>query len=136
LQSEAGWNALVKVCGNEFSSGFPPGIVGLCRESQVQNVGGLESGLEAREAAAYFLAVAQCLRDMRLVADLPIIGRNQFRKKLARALASALDDSATSEQALQAAARDWREIIAEIGPAKVRDSYRASLGLSPKPSRE
>ena len=32
--------------------------------------------------------------------------------------------------------RDWREIVSELGAARVRDSYRSSLGLSPKPGRE
>jgi len=85
-------------------------------------------GTGSREATAYANAVAQSLRDTRLVADLPVIGRRQFRETLSRPLAAAIDDSATPEQALQSAAREWREIIARLGPAKLRDSYRASLG--------
>ena len=135
-QTEAGWNALLKICGADLTSGFPPGIVGLCRESQLPNAGLVESGLAGHEAMLYANAVAQSLRDTRLVADLPIIGRRPFHQTLARALAAACDDSASPEQILQAAALSWREIIGQIGQAKVRDNYRASLGLSPKPARE
>lgn len=137
LQTEAGWNALVKTCGADLVSGFPPGIVGLCRESQLPGAGSATPVLEPREASAYAQAVAGSLRDTRLVADLPIIGRAELRQALTSALTSALaaasDDSAAPEQALRHAARDWREIIERLGAAKVRDSYRDSLGLSPKP---
>lgn len=136
LQAEASWNALIKLCSSSLTTGFPPGIVGLCRESQLQSAGGLETHLEARDAILYANAVAQSLRDTRLVADVPMIGRRQFRQSLASALTSAIGGSETSELALQTAARDWREIIGKIGAAKVRDSYRVTLGLSPKPPRE
>jgi hypothetical protein len=132
LQTEAGWNALVKVCRADLSSDFPPGVVGLCRESQLQNTGIVESGLAGHEERLYANAVAQSLRDTRLVADLPLVARRQFRQALARALASARDDWESPEQVLQGAARDWREIIGQLGVAKVRDGYRVSLGLSPK----
>jgi len=135
-QTEAGWNALVKICGADLSSGFPPGVAGLCRESQLQNSGFVESGLTGHEERLYANAVAQSLRDTRLVADLPLVARRQFRQALARALAAARDDSEAPEQVLQGAARDWREIIGQLGAAKVRDGYRVSLGLSPKPARD
>lgn len=139
LQTEAGWNALMRVCGANLTSGFPPGIVGLSRESQLQNVT-IDIRLEGREAIAYGNAIAQSLRDMRLVAELPVTGRQRFREALSRALSraltAALGNSAASELALQGAARDWREIVSELGAARVRDSYRSSLGLSPKPGRE
>jgi hypothetical protein len=134
-QTEVGWNALVKVCGSDFTSGFPMGFVGLCRESHLQNASLVDSGLAGRETISYSNALAQSLRDLHLVAELPVIGRTAFRQSLARALAAAIEGSATSEQALESAARDWREIIGRLGEAKVRDSYRSSLGLSPKLAR-
>jgi multiple sugar transport system substrate-binding protein len=136
LQTEAGWNALARICGDNLTSGFPTGIVELCRESQLQSAGVVNSKLESREAIMYAQAVAQSLRDTRLVADLPVKGRRLFRETLTHALLAAIDESATPEQALHAAARDWREIVGQLGAASVRDSYRASLGLSPKPARD
>ena len=133
VQTEASWNALLKICGDSLAAGFPPGIVELCRESQLQNAGIAASRLESREAVAYANAVAHSLRETRLVADLPIIGRAQFRLALARGLAAAIDGPMAPEQALEGVARDWREIAKKLGRTKVRDSYRSSLGLSPKP---
>ncbi len=132
LQTEAGWNALVTVAGRNGTAGFPSGVVGLCRESQLQDpeetVG---AGLHADEAVAFAAAVAQSLRDAQVVAELPVTGRPRFRQALSAALAGALDGSKTAEAALREAAREWHSIVDEIGAAKVRDDYRKNLGLSP-----
>jgi ABC-type glycerol-3-phosphate transport system substrate-binding protein len=132
LQTEAGWNALVAVAGRNMTAGFPAGVIGICRESQIQNPGetvGAELGGE--EALAYAEAVGQSLRDPRVVSELPVAGRAEFRRALAASLGGALDGSQTAEAALQAAAREWRSIIERLGAAKVRDDYRSNLGLSP-----
>jgi hypothetical protein len=129
---EASWNSLARVRGRDGASGFPAGVVGLCRESQLSNPAAIvDMGLEGEEAAAYANAVAQSLRDPRLVAELPVIGHDEFRSVLATAISDALAGSQTPEQALQEASRAWREIIARIGADRVRDSYRVNLGLSP-----
>jgi ABC-type glycerol-3-phosphate transport system substrate-binding protein len=130
LQTEAAWNALAKVRGREFTSGFPPGITGLCRESQLLNpADAVGPGLEGPEVEAYATAVAASLRDLRLVAELPVTGRIEFRNSLAAAVEAALTGSQTPEQALQQAGREWREIVDKIGTARIRDNYRLSLGL-------
>jgi multiple sugar transport system substrate-binding protein len=129
---EASWNALARVRGRDGVSGFPAGIIGLCRESQLSNPAAVVgTGLDGEEASAYANAVAQSLRDLGLVAELPVTGRDEFRSALATAILNALSGSQTPEQALQEVSRAWREIIARIGAAKVRDSYRVNLGLSP-----
>jgi hypothetical protein len=129
---EASWNALARVRGRDGVSGFPAGIVGLCRESQLSNPAAVVgTGLDGEEASVYADALAQSLRDLRLVAELPVTRRDEFRSALATAISEALSGSQTAEQALQGASRAWREIIARIGAAIVRDSYRVNLGLSP-----
>jgi multiple sugar transport system substrate-binding protein len=131
-ETEASWNALAKVRGRDGVSGFPAGVVGLCRESQLSNPAAIAgTGLAGEEATAYVNAVAQSLRDLQLVAELPAAGRDDFRSALARAITEALSGSQPAEQALQKASRAWHEIIARIGAANVRDSYRVNLGLSP-----
>src|SRR5260370_13946611 len=75
---EASWNALAKVRGRDGVSSFPAGVVGLCRESQLSNLAAIVgTGLEGEEATAYVNAVAQSLRDPRLVAELPVTGRDE-----------------------------------------------------------
>jgi len=131
-ETEAAWNALVKVSGADCVSGFPPGIIGLCRESQLRDPAAIVGpGLDDLEATRYAEAVAESLRDLHLVAELPVIGRDEFRHALTAALTSALDGSQTAEEALKSAAAAWREIADKIGTAKIRGNYRASLGLSP-----
>src|SRR5262249_40955245 len=94
LQTEAAWNALAKVRGRDFVSGFPPGITGLCRESQMLNAADAGGpGLEGPEIEAYANAVAASLRDLRIVAELPVMGRNEFRESLAAAVGDVLSGS-------------------------------------------
>jgi multiple sugar transport system substrate-binding protein len=131
-QVAAAWNALTKVAGQDLVSGFSPGVVGLCRESQL-SADAFSSGSGSGLSPAAAEAVAESLRNPRLVAELPIAGRQEFRQTLTEALGTAVDGSKTAEQALQSAAAEWHKIIDRIGPARHRDNYRTSLGLSPKP---
>jgi multiple sugar transport system substrate-binding protein len=129
---QASWNALAKVRGRDGVSGYPAGIVGLCRESQLSNPAAVAgAGLSADETAAWADAVSQGLRDLRLVVELPVTGREDFRSALAAAIAPALSGAQAAEPALEEATRLWREIITRLGAAAVRDSYRINLGLSP-----
>jgi multiple sugar transport system substrate-binding protein len=136
LQTEAGWSALAKACGQSFVSGFPLRILGLCRESQLSDAEAAAGpGLEGAEAEAYANAVATSLRDSRLVAEIPVTGRSAFREALARAVGEVLAGEHTPEAGLQKAAREWRAIVEKIGAEKIRDNYRLSLGLSPLSKR-
>jgi multiple sugar transport system substrate-binding protein len=133
LQMEAAWNAFTKVAGQDLVSGIPRDIVGLCRESQL-STGSFSAGPGSELTSVAAEAVAESLRNPRVVAELPIAGRQDFRRALTRALGAALDGSKTAEEALQSAAAEWRIIIDKIGLARHRNNYRASLGLSPKPN--
>ncbi|MSR60282.1 MAG: extracellular solute-binding protein [Planctomycetaceae bacterium] len=116
-QLEAGWSAISRLGSQGFASGFPSGAVGLCRESQVAS-------------SAYCDAVAQSLRDAGVVLELPIVRRRDFREALTAAVLGVLDDRATPEAALNAAAASWTKLVDEIGPERVKNNYRAVLGLS------
>jgi len=136
LQIEAGWNALTQVCGPRISGGLPSEMFGLCRESQVTAASGyFGNEFDGEQAAAYAGAVAQSLRSDRIVAELPVAGRSEFRDALSRALGAALGNSQSPDEALKAAATDWQATVNRIGKDRFRDNYRASLGLSPKPRR-
>ena len=132
LQTEAGWNALIRICGPSLLSGFPAGMTGLCRESQMQSPAALVGAdLDGVETAAYAEAVARSLRDSHLVAELPVTGRYDFRGALSQELAGAIAGSQSAEHALHEVGRQWRAIVERIGPATIRDNYRANLGLVP-----
>lgn len=132
VETAAAWNALAKVRGQTFASGFPAGIVGLCRESQLQNPAGAVGGdLDGDEAAACAAAIAQSLRDARLVAELPVPGRAEFLTALAKAVTPALAGTQSPEEALTEAADAWRMILDKLGKEQIRDAYRVNIGLSP-----
>jgi hypothetical protein len=86
-----------------------------------------------REALDYVRAAGDSLRDGRVVAELPVIGRQRFRDALTAALGPALSGESQPQAALSAAANRWREITAELGPENVRKSYRRSLNLEETP---
>jgi ABC-type glycerol-3-phosphate transport system substrate-binding protein len=133
VETEASWNALARVRGSNYVSGFPAGVVGLCRESQLQNSAeAVGPGLEGAEAAVYANTVAASLRDLRLVAELPVAGRAEFRDHLSRALSKCLTGKQTPEEALHEAGQAWRDVVNRLGAATIRNNYRASLGLSPR----
>jgi hypothetical protein len=101
--------------------------------------------------------VAESLRDPRLVIELPVIRRDAFRRRLAAALRKSifsrdpgkteatpsnargnrLDAKRVTTEGIDAKAllesvhREWRDLVDEIGAEKLRDGYRASLGLYP-----
>lgn len=120
---EAAWNAVSGTGSSGFTSGFPPSVIGLCRESQVASGAGIAS-VECVEA------MAAALRDPRQVIELPVVRRRDFLKALSESLGTVLDNRSAPPEALQSAARSWKELADEIGAARVRDSYRAALGLS------
>ena len=80
-------------------------------------------------------AIAESLRNRRIVAELPIARRQDFRAALSQQLDKALSKESTAAQSLAATADAWRAIINEIGAEQHANNYRLSLGLSAKPSR-
>ena len=132
VQIEAAWNALARLGGRDMVAGFPPGVVGLCRESQLSDPAAVVGPeLNVAEAAAYTQATAESLRDGRVVVELPVARRQEFRQSLAAALRGALEGTKSAEAALHQAAATWQRLGEEIGPEKLRDQYRVALGLSP-----
>lgn len=131
FESEAAWNAVARLGSQGFVSGFPAGVVSLCRESQVVQRQGLTGPeLQADEAQAYLETVAESLRDSRQVIELPVVRRAEFRQALAQALTPALEGREPPAAALKSAATAWKRLVDEIGPQRLRDGYRAALGLS------
>jgi len=89
--------------------------------------------LQDAERYKYLNAVSQTLRDTRLVTEMPVPGHAEFREALRDGVTSVLSGMAEPEPALKSVATRWQTIAKRRGGAwKIRDAYRASLGLSPK----
>ena len=134
-EQQAAWNLLSQLAveTNSLVRVFPGDTKSPCRSSHSKRpdawVGGHLSSSEARQ---YFDVVAGSLRDTRLVAELPVIGRRQFRRALSAGIGRFLSSELTAEETLQNVAREWSSIAADVGQLRVIDSYRISLGLRPK----
>ena len=116
-----------------FDEAFAALPKGPCRESQLTlapNWFGPE--LSSEEASQYADALAQSLRDMQLVYELPVIGADEFRQAAAVALEPLIRGEADSEQTSNAMQHAFELIVERLGPDAVRDSYRRGLGLSPR----
>lgn len=131
-EAQAAWNLLATLAIDYLPTAFPDGLKTLCRESQISlATAWLGEDLAADERYQYTLTVARSLREPGVVAELPVVGREQFRAALTAGLGDVLAGTATPDAALTATASAWRELADEIGRDMVRDSYRQSLGLSP-----
>lgn len=132
---EAAWNLVTRLAGAEadLDTTFPAAAKGLCRETQLLHAAAWVSReLTAREAGEYAVAVAESLRDQQTVAELPVVGREEFRAALTAGLDRVLAGEASPQEALRAVSARWSEIAERIGRRKVLDSYRRSLGLFPR----
>lgn len=129
IETEAAWHAVSHIGSRGFVSGFPPGAVGICRESQA--LGPIDGSFRGDEGAAWLAAVATSLRDERQVIELPVVRRSEFRAALGQALAGVMAGESSPAEGLAAADRSWRKLVEEIGPERLRNTYRAALGLNP-----
>jgi ABC-type glycerol-3-phosphate transport system substrate-binding protein len=116
-----------------FDEAFASLPKGPCRESQSSLAPSwFGPELSSEEASQYADAVAQSLRDMQLVHELPVIGAEEFRQATAAALDPFIRGEADSEQTSQAMQHAFELIVERLGPDVVRDSHRRGLGLSPQ----
>ena len=133
IEQQAGWNFLRQITNDDSALVFSGATRSLSQESDVSagnpaNWVGKE--LIGTEARLYVNVVAACLQDSQLVAELPVVGCNEFRTTLGEQLSpTVLSEDTDATQVLSAAARKWQEIIDRIGMEQVRDSYRLGLGL-------
>jgi multiple sugar transport system substrate-binding protein len=128
----AAWKLLARLTVSEFATAFPPEMSTLCRTSQAGSPSRwVGEALTGDEALAYVTAVSESLRNPLLVAEIPVRGRDDFRRALTKALEGPLAGTQSPAEALSGAAGRWGEIADELGREAVRDSYRARLGLPP-----
>ncbi len=135
-ETQASWNLLTTLAVQNLGSAFPGSTKSLCRESQLTTpTSWVGDELSVEEVQRYLSVVAGSLRDTRLVADLPVVGRHLFRRSLSESIGLVLSKKSSPQEALAATARQWRELIEQTGTDVVRDSYRNCLGLKAAPKR-
>jgi len=131
-RAEAAWN-LVNFLGVErFQQALANVPKTVSRETQLAKAIDW-SGPELRtdEVYGYLGVTAESLRTANLSPELPVVGRNEFRRALSDGITSALEKKATPEAALAEVGNRWKAISSAFGVERVRDSYRACLGLRP-----
>jgi hypothetical protein len=135
LEQQAAWNLLsqLAVDTNTLIRVFPGETKSPCRSSHSSRPDAwVGDHLSSSEARQYFDVVAGSLRDTRLVAELPVSGRRQFRLALSAGIGRFLSSELTAEETLRTVAKEWSRIAADVGQLRVLNSYRISLGLRPK----
>lgn len=134
IKRDAAWNLLRTFEGDQVAVEFPEGTRTPCRESHAsQPRGWTGDELQDAERYKYLNAVSQSLRDTRLVAELPVPGHAEFRQALTDGLTAVLSGQAEPQAGLSHVAAKWRSIAEQHGGAsKIRDAYRASMGLTRK----
>lgn len=107
-----------------------------CRESQLSFAAAwFGPELSAEESSEYCDSVAQSLRDMQLVFELPVIGAGEFRRAASDELEKLLRNEFEPQQTLEAMQRSFEAIVDRLGREAVRDSHRRGLGLGPAPKK-
>lgn len=128
-EADVAWN-LLQTLTSRGPGAMPPGTASLCRISQQSSraewVGRELTGREASEAVD---AISTALNDTGVVPELPVVGRDRFRASLTKHVLRCLRDEATPQEALDAVAEEWEAIRNELGPLRVLNSYRRSIGL-------
>ena len=106
----------------------------LCRSSATTEVArNPPAGWPVEEWRDQVRTVSGALETTRVVADLPLPHRWEFRDRLSARLSEALDGKRSSEEALRLAAEDWQTLIDRLGARRVRNTCRQCRGLSALP---
>lgn len=131
-RAEAAWNLVNFLTVDRYQQALATVPKSVCRESQLAKaVDWFGSELRTDELYGYLAVTAESLRTTNISPDLPVVGRTEFRKSLTAGITAALEHKSTPEEALQGVANRWRATCSALGAERVRESYRANLGLYP-----
>lgn len=133
VANDAAFHFLASVVVATGGKTLPKSFRGTVRQSQLDSPEDFASSDWPSYSVPQVVAAgAASLGRDNIVCELPVAGREMFRAALTRALEKALTSDADSAGLLEEAAREWEKIVAEIGTAKVRSTYRESLGFRPE----
>jgi ABC-type glycerol-3-phosphate transport system substrate-binding protein len=131
-RAEAAWNLVNFLSVDRYQQALATVPKSVCRESQMASaVDWIGPELRTDEMYGYLAVCSESLRTTNVSPELPVIGRAELRKCLTEGITSTLEVKATPEAALKEVADRWRAISAGFGVERMRDSYRACLGLAP-----
>jgi ABC-type glycerol-3-phosphate transport system substrate-binding protein len=131
-RAEAAWNLVNFLSVDRYQQALATVPKSVCRESQMANaVDWIGPELRTDEMYGYLAVSSESLRTTNLSPELPVVGRVELRKSLTEGITSALEGKATPEAALKEVADRWKAVSAGFGVERMRDSYRACLGLAP-----
>jgi len=127
---DAAGNLLTVLAGEQFENNWASLPKSVCRESQVSFAASWhETGLMIEESSQGVDETAQSLRDVQLVADLPIEGAQEFRKAVELSLGKVVTGDMDPDTAIQAMQADFKEILSRRPANFIRSAYRKGLGL-------
>jgi multiple sugar transport system substrate-binding protein len=131
-RAEAAWHLVNFLSVDRYQQALAAVPKGVCRESQMAKaVDWFGSELRTDEMYGYLAVTSESLRTNNLSPELPIAGRTELRNALTEGITASIDGKAAPEAALKEVAQRWRAISSAFGVERIRDSYRACLGLSP-----
>jgi multiple sugar transport system substrate-binding protein len=128
--TDAAWNLLATLAGDQFDANWSTLPKSPCRESQIASAANWnESGLTAEESSRAVDAIALSLRDSQVVADLPVAKADRFRQATNDIIGKLLKDDLDPKLALEQLQEAFSSIAAEAGAESIRAEYRRGLGL-------
>ncbi len=131
-RAEAAWNLVNFLGADRFQQALANVPKSVSRETQLAKaVDWMGAELRTDELYSYLGVTAESLRSSNLSPELPMVGRREFRQALTDGITSALEKKATPEAALAEVSHRWQSVSSAFGVERVRDSYRACLGLRP-----
>ncbi len=132
IVEQAAWNLIGQIGVAQLDNYFEQGARSICRESDILNApnwGG--DDLSGEEQHDFATSIKLGFTDQQTVAELPVVGREEFRSALNEGITAALERQSPPAEALAEVARKWQAHIDTFEADHVRDSYRQSLGLIP-----
>lgn len=128
--TDAAWNLLTTLAGDQFEANWSSLPKSVCRESQVANAANWnESGLTAEESSRAVDATALSLRDNQVVAELPIANSERYRQATADIVGKLVKNDVDAAAAMQQLQEAFSKIADEAGAESIRTQYRRGLGL-------
>lgn len=128
---QAAWNLLELMTLGGSDMFFPKGERTICRESDTLNAAAWTGDdLSGEEQNEFVRSVRESLNDQQVFAEIPVVNGTAYRDALTAGLTAALTKHQSPAEALAEVAKKWSELVKSAGAETVRDSYRASLGLS------